>query len=179
MRNCLFREGIRLVLDDEVELLLGAKDLYPQESVEYQPLFTYAMVLIAPLDHPLVGRATVSRKKPPSGPPSFPQAGFYTRMLEEASIEGFGVERNTVIEISGWEGVKRYVERGFGISMIPSICVSKADRLSVVSLPDSFPRLSFGVFTRRNHVLDPHVRRFLRLMTLDFPLSAPQAAHAC
>ena len=179
VRNCLFREGIRLVLDDKVGLLLGAKDLYPQESVEYQPLFSYAMVLITPLDHPLVGRGTVLPEEAAQWPVVVPPAGFYTRELEEASIEGFGVERNSVIEIRGWDGVKRYVELGFGISMVPRICVSKADRLSLVSLPDSFPRLSFGVFTRRNQVLDPLVRRFLRLMILDFPLSAPQASHAC
>ena len=178
MRNCLFREGIRFVLEDDVEFLLGAKDDYPQESVEYQELLTYAMVLITPLDHPLAGRDTVPLEEAAPWPAVVPPIGFYTREIEEAyqtNLEECGVERNIAVEVRGWEGIKRYVERGFGIAMIPSICVWETDRLSVVSLPDSFPRLGFGVFTRRDRTLDPIVRRFLRFMTLDFPSFAPRA----
>ena len=177
VRNCLFHEGMRLLLDDEVEFLLGAKDLYPQESIEYRQLLTYPIVLATPLDHPLAGRGTVALEEVVQWPAVSPPAGLHTRELEEAIRERCGVDRNTVVEVPGWEGIKRYVERGFGISMIPSICVSRADRLSVVSLPDSFPNMSFGVFTRRERMLDPPGQRFIRLMTLDFPLFDPQASH--
>ena len=177
VRNCLFREGIGLLLDDEVELLLGAKDLYPQESIEYQQLLSYPMMLVTPLDHPLAGRGTVAPEEAAQWPAVSPPAGFYTRELEVAIREQCGVERNTVVEVRGWEGIKRYVELGFGISMIPSICVSRDDRLSVVSLPESFPSLSFGVFTRRERILDPPGRRFVRLMPLDFPSFDPPASH--
>ena len=73
---------------------------------------------------------------------------MHTRQFEEVSPAQCGVDRNAEIEVRGWKEIKRYVELGFGISMIPSICVSKSDRLSVISLPDHFPSLSFGVFTR-------------------------------
>ena len=181
VRNCLFREGIRFVLDEDVEFLLGAKDDYPQESVEYQELLTYAMVLITPLDHPLAGRDTVPLEETVQWPAVVPPTGFYTREIEEAyqtSLEECAVECNIAVEVRGWEGIKRYVERGFGIATIPSICVGETDRLSVVSLPDSFPRLGFGVFTRRDRILDPIVRRFLRFMRLDFPSFAARAPHA-
>ena len=84
VRNCLFREGIRFVLDEDVEFLLGAKDDYPQESVEYQELLTYAMVLITPLDHPLAGRDTVPLEETVQWPAVVPPTGFYTREIEEA-----------------------------------------------------------------------------------------------
>ena len=178
VRSCLFRDGIKLVLDDEVGFLLGAKDLYPPESIEYQELLTYPMVLVTPLDHPLAERDMVSPKEVVQWPAVSPPAGFYTWELEEAIRERCGIETDTVVEVRGWEGIKRYVERGFGISMIPRICVSKTDRLSVVSLPASFPTMSFGVFKRRDSVLDPPSRRFISLMSRNLPsftLSATQA----
>ena len=177
VRNCLFREGMRLLLDKDVEFLLGAKDLYPQNTVRYDQLFSYAMVLITPLDHPLAGRDTVQPEEVAQWPAVAPPDGMHTRQFEEVSPAQCGVDRNAEIEVRGWKEIKRYVELGFGISMIPSICVSKSDRLSVISLPDHFPSLSFGVFTRRDRTLDPLAQRFLRLMFSDFPSFAPQPCH--
>ena len=171
VRNCPFREGMRLLLDHEVEFMVGAKDLYPRKSVEYQQLFSYDIVLITPLGHPLAGRSTVPPEEAAEWPVIVPPAGIHTRDFEETIAERSGDQRNIVIEVGGWERIKRYVERGFGISMVPRICVSHTDRLSVSSLGDHSPSSSFGLFTRRNSILDPLAGRFVRFMSMDFPAS--------
>ena len=51
--------------------------------------------------------------------------------------------------------LKRYVEAGVGISVVPSLVVNDADRLAVVSLDADFPAYSFGVFTVRGPHADP------------------------
>ena len=168
VRNCPFREGMRLLLDHEVELMIGAKDVYPRESVEYHPLLSYDMVLITPLDHPLAGRGTVPPEEAVEWPVIVPPAGIYTREFDETIAERSGAERKVAIEVGGWERMKRYVERGFGISMVPGICVSPTDRLSVISLGDHSPGSSFGLFTRRDSILDPLAGRFVGFMSTDF-----------
>ena len=168
VRNCPFREGMRLLLDHEVEFMVGANDVYPRKSVEYHQLLSYDMVLITPLDHPLAGRGTVPPEEAAEWPVIVPPAGIYTRDFEETIAERRGAERNIVMEVGGWERIKRYVERGFGISMVPGICVSPTDRLSVISLGDHSPSTSFGLFTRRDSILDPLAGSFVGFMSMDF-----------
>lgn len=171
VRNRPFREGMRLLLDHEVEFMIGAKDLYPRKSVEYHQLLSYDMVLITPLGHPLAGRGTVLPEEAVEWPVIVPPAGIYTKEFEEAIAERSGASRNIVIEVGGWERIKRYVERGFGISMVPGICVSHTDRLSVISLGDHSPSSSFGLFTRRGTILDPLAGSFVQFMSMEFPSS--------
>ena len=168
VRNCPFREGVRLLLDHEVEFMVGAKDVYPRKSVEYHQLLSYEMVLITPLDHPLAGRSTVLPEEAVEWPVIVPPPGIYTKEFEETIAERSGAERNVVIEVGGWERIKRYVERGFGISMVPGICVSPTDGLPVISLGDYSPSASFGLFTRRGSILDPLAGRFIGFMSMDF-----------
>ena len=53
VRNCLLSDGVKLLLDDEVEFVLGVKDPYPEDSLEYRQILPYDIVLITSLDHPL------------------------------------------------------------------------------------------------------------------------------
>lgn len=178
VRNCLVREGVRQLLDNEVELVFGAWDSYPEETLEYCQLLTYDIALITSLDHPLAGRSTVSPEEAAAWPAIVPLAGTYSRQFEEAVAERLGIEDEAAIEAGGWEVIKRYVESGLGVSVIPTICISKDDRLSIIPLEDHFPSRSFGVFTRRDKILTPIARGFLELMIPDFPDSpAPLPRH--
>ena len=169
VRNCLVREGVRLLLDNEVELVLGAKDSYPEETLDYRERLTYDIALVTSLDHPLAGRSVVSPEEAAGWPAIVPLAGTYSRQFEEAAAERLGIDDEAAIEVGGWEVIKRYVESGLGISVIPTICISKNDRLSTIPLKEHFPSRSFGVFTRRDEFITPLARGFLQLMIPDFP----------
>ena len=185
VRNCLVREGVRLLLDNEVELVLGARDSYPEETLEYRQLLTYDMALITSLDHPLAGRSTVSPEEAAGWPAIVPPAGTYSRQFEETAAERLGIDAGAAIEVGGWGIIKRYVERDLGISMVPTICISKTDRLSVIPLEEHFPSRSFGVFTRRDKILTPLAHGFLQFLLPDFhappaplpPAHEPERGH--
>ena len=164
VRNCLSREALRLLLDDKVALALGAKDSLPPESLQYHPLLAYDIVLITSLDHPLAGRDRVSLAEVAEWPAIVPPTGTRSRQLGEATAELFGVEIKPVIEVGGWGVIKRYVESGLGISVVPGVCISETDQLSVIPLRECFPKRSFGVFMRRDADPGPIARHFLRLM---------------
>ena len=173
VRNCLLSEGVKLLLDDQVEFVLGVKDPYPEDTLEYRQLLPYDIVLITSLDHPLAGRDAVSPEEASAWPAIVPTPGTYSRQFGETAARQFGVDVNVVIKVGGWEVIKRYVETGLGVSVVPSISVRETDRLSVIPLKDYFPTRSFGVFTRRGRFLTPPARRLLRLLIPDFPDPPP------
>ena len=173
VRNCLLSEGVKLLLDDQVEFVLGVKDPYPEDTLEYRQLLPYDIVLITSLDHPLAGRDTVSPEEASAWPAIVPTPGTYSRQFGETAARQFGVDVNAVIKVGGWGVIKRFVETGLGVSVVPSISVRETDRLSVIPLRDYFPTRSFGVFTRRGRFLTPPARRLLRLLIPDFPDPPP------
>ena len=173
VRTCILSEGAKLLLDDEVEFLLNVKEVYPQDALEYRELLRYDIVLITSLGHPLAGRSTVSPDEAAAWPAIVPPPGTSSRQFGETAAQRFGVDVNAVIEVGGWGVIKRYVEQGLGISVVPSISISETDQLSVIPLKEYFPARSFGVFTRRGKFLTPPARRLLRLMIPDFPDPSP------
>ena len=169
VKNCPSSEGVKLLLADEVEFALGVKDSSVEDTLDYREFLPYDIVLITSLDHPLAGRETVSPEEAAVWPAIVPADGTYSRQFGETAARRFGVDVNAVIEVGGWGVIKRYVEAGLGISVVPSICISENDQLSVIPLKEYFPTRSYGVFTRRGKFLTPAARRLLRLMNLDFP----------
>ena len=169
VRNCLLAEGVKLLLDDQVELVLGVNDPYPEDAVDYFELLPYDIVLITPLDHPLAGRETVTPEEAAAWPAIIPTPGTYSRRFGETAAKQFGVEVKAVIEVGGWGVIKSYVAEGFGVSVVPSICIHETDQLSVIPLRKYFRSRSYGVFTRRGKFLSPAARRLIRLIAPDFP----------
>ena len=174
VRNCPLREGLDLLLDDKVAFVLGVKDPYPEDTLTYHHVVAYDIVLITSLDHPLAGRERVSPQEAGAWPAIVPAAGTYSRQFGETAARQFGIDVKAVIEVGGWGAIKRYVENGLGISLVPSISITETDRLAVIPLKEYFPNRSYGVFTRRGKYMTLSARRFLRLMVPDFPGLPPQ-----
>jgi DNA-binding transcriptional LysR family regulator len=178
VRSCLVREGVKLLRDNEVELVFGARDTYPEEDMEYRELRTYDIALITPLDHPLAGRSKVSPEEIREWPAILPLTGTYSRRFESAVAERLGIDGEAAIVGGGWESIKRYVERGLGISAMPTICISKNDRVSVIAFEEHFPSGSLGVFMDREKTLTPLARCFLQLVIPNPPDSSPPSPNA-
>ena len=173
VNNCLLSEGMKLLLADEVEFVLGVQDPYPEDVLEYHRFLPYDIMLITSLDHPLAGRESVSPEEAAAWPAIVPPAGTYSGQFGATAAQHFGVDDNAVIEVGGWAVIKRYVAAGLGVSVVPSIILSQTDPLSVIPLTEYFPGRSYGVFTRRGKFLTLPARRLLRLMLPDFPAPPP------
>ena len=157
-------EGLELLLDDEVELVLGANKPHLENAFQYRHLLDYRIVLIASPDHPLAGRSNPTPEEISRFASVVPPSGTSSRKFGDAAASRNGVEVRSVIEVGDWYALKRYVEMGFGFSMIPSMPVSPADRLSIIDLDQYFPTRSYGVFTRRDKEPSPQARAFLELL---------------
>ena len=172
------RAGVERLVNGEADLALGPKEPFTQSTVAYHELLTYRLVLIAPPGHPLAGRASVSAQQAAAFPAVLPPPEAYSRQFGETAARALlGVDVNAVVEVRGWGALKRYVEAGFGISVVPSLVVNPSDRLAVVALELDEPPRSFGVFARTDRHLTPAARRFLQVLLPDAcgPGGAPRA----
>ena len=161
------REGFVRLLEEKVDLVVGPREPHAEESLVYRELRTHRLVLITALDHPLAGRASVTPHEAAAFPAVAPPAGTYSRQFGEAVAEALGIVINVVVEVGGWGVLKRYVEAGFGFSVVPSLVLNDTDRLAVVALKLDDPPRSFGVYARPDRHLTPAARRFLEVLIPD------------
>ena len=164
VKSCVLMEGISLLHDGKVELVVGAGEPLEDNLVEYREMLTYDIVLITSLDHPLAGRETVTPQDAAEWPMIMPPPGSYSRQFGEKAAREFGVDLKATIEVRGWGVIKRYVERGLGVCVAPSLCIHETDQLSVTPFKESFRARSFGVYTRRSRELPPPARHFIKLL---------------
>ena len=135
----------------------------------YHPLLTWELVLIVAEDHPLAGRESADIRDLAKYPGIVPPAGTFSRNFGESIARRFGVTVNVGIETNGWGLTKTYVESGLGISVVPSVCVSDRDRLSVIPFGQYAEPGSYGVTIRCDVPLSPLVKRFLAVLDPQFP----------
>ena len=178
VRNGLFNDPMKLILDGTVEFVLGAMEPYPENLLDYHPFAPYDMVLITSLEHPLAGRDEVSPEEAAEWPAIVPPGSAYGGRFGQTPARQFGADVHAMIEVSGWRTIKHYVEVGLGISVVPGIVLTKADRLWAIPLDKYFPSRSFGAFTRRGGVLSIPARNLLQLMIPDFPDYSPPPSRA-
>ena len=168
VRNRPLGEGMAYLRAGEVEFVLGACEPLEDMAVEYHEMLHYDIVLITSLDHPLAGRKSVKPQEAVQWPMIAPPAGSYSRRVGETAANRLGVDAKAIVEVRGWGVIKRYVEQGLGVSVVPSICLHETDRVSAVSLEDSFSSRSFGVYTRRGRALTAPARHLLKLLIPGF-----------
>ena len=131
------------------------------DDISYQPIYTYDTVLITPRDHPL---AAIPE-------PTLEDISHHGLILPPRHLSTWGVvdlvfrQRNldytVTLEAGGWEVIKKYVERGLGVSIVSAICLTDQEQLSVRPLGKYFPSRSYGVVLRRGKFLSPAAKRFI------------------
>ena len=164
VRNGTLGDGMALLRAGDVELVLGAREPLEGNALEYHEMLSYDIVLITSREHPLAGRNTVTPQEAAMWPAIVPPAGSYSRQFGETAAREFGVDVQAVIEVGGWGVIKRYVEWGLGICVVPSVCIYATDQLWVIPLTEYFARRSFGVYTRRENALTAPARQLLGIM---------------
>ena len=163
IKRCVTEEAANLLLADEVELLLGpetsARTDIAREKLAYRPLYPYEFVLATPLDHPLAGRKSVTQEEIAASQMIVRRAGMYSAQSGVWPGETIEFESETVLRASAWDIVKRHVEAGLGIAILPSTCVTDRDRLAIIPLTQYFGSRTSGLFTRNDRSLSPSAER--------------------
>jgi len=169
-------EVVRLVLDGVVDFGLATLPV-EEPRVQTSPLFSREDVVICVPGHPLCGVRQVELGDLGRHPLLMLEEGSTSRRLVDRMLAEAGIVPNVAMELGSIEVIKRFVEIGLGIALVPEVSVreeSLSGRLSVCRLRDA-PMRQVGVVQRKGGHLSPAARAFLGFLDRHLPDSLERA----
>lgn len=167
LHNVTGRDGMEMLRADDVDLAVGSMLDIP-DDISYWPMYSYDPMLIMPLDHPLASQDKITLEEISKYGLLLPPRHLSTWRVVRMVFQQHNLDFKVTLEAGGWEVIKKYVEMGFGISIVTSICLTGHERLHAVPLNDYFPQRTYGVVVRKGKFLTPAAKRFIEMMDPDF-----------
>ena len=165
LTNSHSTQVITWVIEGQVDFGLVTLPL-ANPAVTAHPWLPREDVLVCAPDHPLSGRPTVTADELVAHPLLLLDQGSVSRVLLEQTLKEAGLLPQIVMEVGSIEVIKRYVEIGLGISIIPRFTAEQeiqAGKLHAARL-DWLPACSVGFVQRRGGYLSPAASAFLELL---------------
>jgi len=135
-------------------------------QLETQPLFSREDVLICRPDHPLCAQSTVTPLELVAHPLLLLDKGSVSRTILDQTLAQADLTPKTVMQVGSIEVIKRYVEIGLGVSVVPRLNAEheiQAGQLHAIHL-DWLPTSMVGIVQRRKGYLSPAARMFLDML---------------
>lgn len=155
------------LLDGSVDLGVVAQPLR-RARIEVVPLKPEALVVVCSPEHRLARRREVPLSLLAHEPFVAFDRGVPTRRVVDRLLKEQGVPVNIVTEFDNIETIKRSVEAGLGVSILPENTVkneTRARTLVALSPSDGPYTRSVGVIHRKDRELSATARAFLELLT--------------
>lgn len=157
------RERIDWLRAYEVDLAFIAVGTLPSD-LSFHFAFPSRHYLITSEDHPLAGRESVELAEAAEYPVIAPPVGTYVRHAADMTVRQHRMAINVVLEVDGWNVIKRFVEAGVGVSVVPDVCLDDRDRIRRFPFDRYFMDRRYGVLMRRESVPSLAVERFIQLL---------------
>lgn len=161
---------LQMVLSDEVQVGVGRSLRHPE--IELQPIYEEELVLVVAPDHPFASSGS-SRLVDLGGEQLilFDRTSSYYEITQAAFLSA-GVPMRGTMELDNIEAVKKMIEHGLGVALLPRTAINDelaASTLARVELSDAPPLQSTIVAMRRRDAGPPSavVRAFLSLLAAD------------
>jgi DNA-binding transcriptional LysR family regulator len=147
---------VEMVVSGDADFGVTTLEKVPR-GVEYRIFRTHKRVLLAPKGHPLAKLARIRPKDIAAHPLILPPPQSETRLLVDSVFRKHGLEYQVSLELTGRDAVKKYIERGFGISIMNDYYVfpGDSDALAVLDVSSIFGETSRGVLYRKGRVFNP------------------------
>jgi DNA-binding transcriptional LysR family regulator len=178
LRNVTGRDGLAMIRDDRVDFAVGSMLDVPTD-ISYTPMYTFDPALIMPEGHELAAKKHIQLEDIAPYGLILPPRRLTTWRLVDRVFQQHGIPFKVVLEVGGWEVIKRYVEADFGLSIVTGICLRPEDRLEARNMSRYFPKRSYGVVSRRGRHLPLPARAFLEeVQDVAMPDSPWQQGHS-
>ncbi|MEO7539715.1 MAG: LysR family transcriptional regulator [Pyrinomonadaceae bacterium] len=157
---------VRDVLSGTVELgVLALPE--PRRGLTLTPMRENRLVLIAPIDHKFSTRSKVKVTDLHGQDFVLFERDVPTRKAMDKIFKANGIEVKKVAEFDNIETIKRAVEVGFGLAIVPEPAVieaKKAGSLAVIQLAEKYWVRSVGVVHRSDRELSLAAKKFVELL---------------
>jgi DNA-binding transcriptional LysR family regulator len=145
----------------------------PDPALTLTPLADFDTVVVLPRDHPLTGRECVRTGDLAGVPLTLMEPGTNLRTYADHLFASAGVTPNVALELDNAEAIKRMVEAGLGVSLLPEVSVRSEvalGNLVVRPLADE-PREHRRVVLarRRDKFLSASLNAFVGLLGRELP----------
>jgi DNA-binding transcriptional LysR family regulator len=158
---------IRLIKSGEIDLAFCGPPPSDDQSLEFQELFDYDVVVMTPLGHPLLERDKIALKDLAAWPLILSGPESLTRQRVDQELRNQGVTCDVVLALDDTGSIKRYVETGMGVAVCADFTLHQQDhdRLGVVRLDHIFDSSVIGVCTLKGKFLGQSVRNFIEVLS--------------
>jgi DNA-binding transcriptional LysR family regulator len=157
---------VRDVLSGAIELGIVA---YPEKrrGLTIVPLAGDRLVLICPPTHLLAGRKKVKASELGGHDFVLFERDIPTRRATDRIFKAHGVAVHRVAEFDNIETIKRAVEVGFGLAIVPRLSVldeQKSGQLAVIALAEPEWTRATGIIHRSDRTLGAAAKKFIELL---------------
>jgi DNA-binding transcriptional LysR family regulator len=158
------RRVLDLLLSDQIDLGIVTLPLH-HEEVEIRELYQDRFVAVFPPGHELARRRSLGVGQLKGLPIIHLKPDTVTRNWIDAKLEPFGLKEQVRMEVSTIEVIKRLVEAGLGISLLPEMAVREeliAGRLKSARIRGVALTRGVGLAFRRRKYFSIALNAFLR-----------------
>ena len=158
LRSRLRPDVARMVSEGEADF--GIVPGFPNDAdLEFDSVFPYEWMLIAPAGHALMDEPIPSLEAIAANPLVLMEPRTNTRTGLESALQRRGLRYDVAVELDSMDNVKRYVELGHGISVVPRLVIEPEDRhlLDVTTVSHLLPTELAGMIWLRGRSLAPVV----------------------
>ena len=136
------------------------------EDLNFEGLFLYERVLIAPKGHELLDHPIQSLDVIAKYPLILMASPSHTREILETQLQKLGRKYEVIMELDSLDMIKKYVALGMGISVGPKLAIEPSDLndLGIISLANFLPVHQAGVITLPGKTLSNPAEKFLKVM---------------
>lgn len=139
----------------------------PRRGLEIVEMASDRLVLIAPPEHKLAKRKNVQAKDLKNEDFVLFERDVPTRKATDKILRSYGVSVNKAAEFDNIETIKRAVEVGFGLAIVPHPSVmdeEKNGQLCVINLKEKEWKRPVGVLYRSDRELSLAAKKFVNLL---------------
>jgi len=157
---------IRDVLNGTVELGVVAFP-EPKRGLTIVPMTSNRLVLICPPDHEFAERTRIKVKELKERDFVLFERDIPTRKATDKILKSYGIDIRKVAEFDNIETIKRSVEVGFGLAIVPHPSVVDEERnnqLAVIELAEKDWIRPVGVVYRTDRTLSIAAKKFVQLL---------------
>ena len=145
------------------------------DDLQFEPLFLYERVLIAPKGHELFTTPKHSLDSIAKYPLLLMARGTYTRYILEQQLQKRGLQYEVIMELDSMDMIKKFVTIGMGVSVGPRLAIEEEDldHLGMVSLANFLPVDHAGLITLPGKTLSTPAGQFISVLRDTFAASEP------
>ncbi len=160
-----WNEIVSLALSGEIDFGLAPVTTLPQ-NLRCIKLKPFERVLITNMNHPLAKKKHITLLDISQYPMITYEEGLVTRKEFDCVFEETHLDTEIVMEATNAETIKRYVEMGIGIAIIPKIALyhPTAYKLKTIPVDKYFGKSQYGIILRKEKYLSSWAKNFLHLV---------------